>query len=214
MCGLLGGSFMETGCSAAWIGEAEKIVGVLIPATANLVTLVSTLRGNSTADLQVVQSAGSQAGADLQTLETLIAQYQKADAAGQAGLLGQIQDVMAAVESTMNGLLPALHVEDAATQAKVSAVVELVLSEIEAIASLIPAADPALVQKSAGLAPQRRLAQLSARQLPLSADRFVSSYNTTMTKRTGNAELDRTTVGLRIHAHGKLERWASVGLLK
>src|SRR3954468_12815446 len=69
-----------SGCSTDWIKQAEEIVAVLIPAAANLVTLVATLQGISVsaADLQIVQSAGTQAGADLQLMQSLIAAYQKA----------------------------------------------------------------------------------------------------------------------------------------
>jgi hypothetical protein len=206
MCGLLGGMLAWTGCSTAWISEVQKIVEVLIPATANLVTLVTTLQGSFAAeDLQTIQSVGAQSETDLQVLQTLIARYQKADVSAQSGLLAQIQYVITAVQANMNGLLPALHVKDPATQAKVSAVVGLVLSEVESIAAIIPAADSSATNAS-----------LIARQswpLSLNANRFVSSYNATMVRKTGNLDLDRATSGLRIHAHGKLERLASLGFL-
>ena len=122
---VLCGTLMWTACSTAWIGEAEQIVAALIPAAANLVTLVATLQGKnvSAADLQTIQSAGAQAGADLQLMQSLITQYQKADASAQPGLLNQIQAAMSAVQTTLNGLLPALHIKDAATQAKITAVI-------------------------------------------------------------------------------------------
>ncbi len=120
LCGML----LWTACSTAWIGEAEQIVAALIPATANLVTLAATLQGKSVsaADLQTIENAGAQAGADLQLMQSLITQYQKADAAVQPGLLNQIQAAMSAAQSSLNGLLPALHIKDAATQAKITAV--------------------------------------------------------------------------------------------
>src|ERR1700693_1641029 len=89
---VLCGTLMFTACSTTWIGEAEQIVAALIPAVANLVTLVAALQGKdvSATDLQTIQTAGAQAGADLQLMQSLITQYQKADAAAQAGLLNQI----------------------------------------------------------------------------------------------------------------------------
>ncbi|MFZ1928246.1 MAG: hypothetical protein WAU50_03865, partial [Candidatus Sulfotelmatobacter sp.] len=67
-------TLMLTACSTAWIGEAEQIVEALIPAVANLVTLVATLQGKdvTAGDLQTIQSAGAQAGADLQLMQSLI----------------------------------------------------------------------------------------------------------------------------------------------
>ena len=114
-------------------------MATLIPATANMVTLVATLQGNvSAADLQTVQNAGAQAGADLQFMQSLIAQYQKADASAQPGLLNQIQAAMTAVQSTLNGLLPALHIKDATTEAKITAVVGILLSEVQSVAAIVP----------------------------------------------------------------------------
>src|SRR5579863_9355538 len=122
-----------TACSTAWIADAEEIVAALIPAAANLITLIGALQGKSvsTADLQLIQSASTQAQTDLQLINTLITQYQQAtDAATQTSLLMQIQTAMTTVQSNLNGLLPALHITDAATQAKVTAVIGLILSEV------------------------------------------------------------------------------------
>src|ERR1700688_4371700 len=83
---LLGVTVVCTACSATWISEAEQIVTVLIPAIANVVTLVATLQGSvSATDLNTIQNASSQAEADLQLVRSLIAQYQKADAVAQPG---------------------------------------------------------------------------------------------------------------------------------
>ena len=169
---VLVGTLMLTACSTAWIGEAEQIVEALIPAVANLVTLVATLQGKdvTAADLQTMQSAGAQAGADLQLMQSLISQYQKADAAAQPGLLNQIQAAMNAVQSTLNGLLPALHIKDMATQAKITAVVGLLISEVESMAAIVP-----LVNPGATPAMMTMAAKQAKKQPPLTADEFVSS---------------------------------------
>ena len=208
---LLCGTLMWSACSTAWIGEAEQIVAALIPAVANLVTLVATLEGKnvSAADLQTIQSAGAQAEADLQLMQSLITQYQKADASAQPGLLNQIQAAMGAVQSTLNGLLPALHIKDAASQAKITAVIGILLSEVESVAAIVP-----LVNGSASPEMMTMAAKQVKKQPPLTASGFVGSYNATMTAKTGNAELDHAAAGMRIHLHGKLARWASAGLLK
>jgi hypothetical protein len=207
---LLSGTMMLMACSTAWIGQAEEIVAALIPATANIVILVATLQGNvSAADLQSVRSAGAEAGADLQSMQSLIAQYQKADAAAQPGLLNQIQSTLTAVQATLNGLLPALHIKDAATEAKITAVVGILLAEVQSVAEIVPLA-------TGGTPPAIKIAVARAARVrpPLNANEFAESYNATMSAKTGNAELDRATAGLRIHVHGKIERWASLGLLK
>jgi hypothetical protein len=204
-------TLMWTACSTAWIGEAEQIVAALIPGIANLVTLVATFSGNdvSAADLQTIQSAGAQAGADLQLMQSLITQYQKADASAQPGLLNQIQVAVSAVQASLNGLLPALHIKDAATQAKISAVVGILLSEVESVAAIVP-----LVSADTSPGMMAVAAKQVKKQPPLTASEFVRSYNATMTAKTGNTELDHAAAGMKIHLHGEVARWASAGLLK
>jgi hypothetical protein len=203
-----------TACSTAWVGQAEEIVAALIPAAANLLALVAALQGKgvSATDLQAIQSAGSQAGADLQLIQSLITQYQKADAAAQPGILNQIESAVGTAQANLNGILPALHIKDAATQAKISAVVGILVAEVQSLAAIVPLVKvgtvdaPTLAAKSA--------ARVGHPRVPLTASEFVGSYNATMTAKTGNVDLDRATAGLEIHRHGKFARWASVGMLK
>ena len=205
-----------TGCSTALVGQAEEIVSALIPAAANIVTLVAALQGKSVsaADMQTIQNAGSQAGADLQLISSLIAAYQKADATTQAGILNQIESAINAVQGNLQGLLPALHIKDTATQAKITAVIGIVLSEVESLAAILPmvktsAENPTLAAKGAA-----RVGQSQIVKAPLSASQFVDSFNATLTAKTGNAALDKATAGLEVHRHGKVARWVSGGMLK
>jgi hypothetical protein len=208
---VLCGTMIMAGCSTAWISEAEQIVAALIPAAANLVTLVAALQGKtvSAGDLQTIQNAGTQAGADLQLIQSLIAAYEKADAATKPGILNQIESAITAVQTNLQGLLPALHIEDAATQAKVTAVVGILLSEVESLAAIVP-----IVQGSQVSQMRTGMGHPVLAKAPLSANQFVASYNATMTAKTGNADLDRATAQLKIHAHWRLARWATAGVLK
>jgi len=174
------------------------------------------------ADMQTIQNAGTQAGADLQLIASLIAAYQKADAATQPGILNQIESAINAAQGSLQGLLPALHIKDAATQAKITAVIGIVLSEVESLAAILPmvktsAENPtpstssgqALAAKNAA-----RVVQPQLGKVPLSASQFVASFNATLTAKTGNADLDKATAGLEIHRHGKVARWVSGGMLR
>ena len=92
-------SITLAGCSTKWIGQAEQVVAALIPAAANIVALVAALEGKSVSatDLQTIQNAGTQAGADLQLIQSLITAYQTADATAKPGILNQIQTAINAV---------------------------------------------------------------------------------------------------------------------
>ena len=194
-------------CSTAWIAEAEQIVATLIPASANIIALVAALQGKgvSAGDLRTVQNEG----ADLQLVQSLITAYQKADAAAKPGILSQIQVAIGTVQASLQGILPALHIQDTATQTKITAVVGVLLSEVQSLAAIVPlvsANTPTLAAKGA--------VRMGQAQTPLTAREFVSSFNATLTAKTGNAELDRVSAGLRFHEHGKVARWATAGLLK
>ena len=186
-------------------------MAALIPAATNIVALVAALEGKgvSAADLQTIQAAGSQAGADLQLIQSLITAYQQADAATKPGILNQIQSAINAVQGNLQGLLPALHIKDVATQTKITAVVGILLSEVQSLAAIVP-----LVNPNASAAMMATAAAQAKKQPPLTASEFVASYNSTLTAKTGNADLDRATAGLKIHLHGKAARWASAGVLK
>lgn len=200
------------GCSTQWIAQAEAVVAALIPAATNIVALVAALQGKSVSagDLQTIQKAGAQAGADLQLVQSLIAAYQTAAETAKPGILNQIQEAIIAVQANLQELLPALHIRDAATQAKITAVVGIVLSEVQALAAIVPLVSGNATARIAA----KNAARMERTQIPLTASEFVQSYNATLTAKTGNAELDRVTAGLQIHVHGKVARWMTAGVLK
>ncbi|MGC2451041.1 MAG: hypothetical protein WA477_25580, partial [Candidatus Sulfotelmatobacter sp.] len=137
---MMSATMILAGCSTDWVQEAEQIVAVMIPGAANLVTLIAMLEGKTVTaeDLAVVQSAGTQAGSDLQLIQSLIAAYDKADATAKPGILSQIQSALNAAQANLAGLLPALHIKDAATQTKLTAVVGILLSEVQSLAAVVP----------------------------------------------------------------------------
>jgi hypothetical protein len=216
MAMLLGLSLVTSGCSSNWVDEAEQISAAMIPAAANLVTLVAALQGDSMSaqDLAIIQNAGTEAGADLQLVRSLISAYRKADASAQPGILNQIQSALNSAQGNLQGLLPALHIKDAATQAKITAVLGILISEVQALAAVVP-----LVQGSAPakLSPQRAQGSTGGSQMlsaPQSARQFVKSYNSVLTAKSGNASLDSAAHGLQIHMHSTAARLASGGVLQ
>jgi hypothetical protein len=197
---ILCGTLIWTACSTAWIAQAEEIVAALIPAAANLITLITALQGHgaSAHDLQLIESASTQAQTDLQLINTLITQYQQAtDAATQTSLVAKIQTAIASVQSDLSGLLAALHIFDAATQSKVTAVIGLILAEVQSLEAILP-----LVHSGASVA--RASAALKAGKVkpPLTAGEFRASYNTIMAAKTGNATLDGAAARFKLHGPG------------
>ena len=77
------------------------------------------------------------------------------------------------------------------------------------MAAIVP-----LVNLTASPAMMTMAVKQAKKQPPLTAEEFVSSFNASMTAKTGNPQLDHATVGLRVHLHNRFARWASAGLLK
>jgi len=198
-------------CSTAWIGDAEQIVAALVPAVSNVLALVAALQGKSVTaqDAQSIQNAAAQAGSDLQLIQSLITQYKNAETSAQPAILGQLATAIAATQENLNGILPALHIEDPATREKITAVVAIVQSEVSSLAALVP-----MIGAKASAEGDVMAMAAVKRKPPLAASEFIHSYNATITAKTGSAELDRATSGLKIHLHGRLARWATAGWLK
>lgn len=201
-------TMFATGCSTAWISQAEEIIAAVIPATTNIVTLVEALQGKSisAADLQLIQNAGTQANSDLQLISSLITAYNQAEASAQPGILNQIQTVANTVQSNLSALLPALHITDQATQAKITAIVGLVVSEVQSLIAIVPLVDP-----NASAAKVAQATRQATKNPPLTARQFILSYNDNMKAKTGNVTLDKVTSGLQIHTHSKAVRWLTLG---
>lgn len=199
---LSGAMLTTTACSTTWVTDAEQIVAALIPAAGNVIALVGALDGNgvSAADIQAVTSAGTQAQADLQLISSLITQYQSAtDATTKASLLTKIQAAITATQANLSGILPALHISDPATQAKVSAVIGLILSEVQSLAAVVP-----LVSAAASLSEKASATKALKVKPPLSAAAFTKSFNATISAKTGNVVLDKATAAAKIKARFKL----------
>ena len=186
-----------SGCATNWVATARGIVGVLIPAATNLVTLVAAVQGKSvtSSEMALVQNAGIEASADLQLIQAFLAAYEAADETGKKGILNEIQNVILALEGNLQGVIAGLHIKDAAVQSKVTAVAGILLAEVKSLAAIVP-----VIQGQGTGSRGTVLPRISMRgKAPLSSREFVKSYNSVLQAPSGNAELDRVTAGLQIH---------------
>lgn len=137
---LLGLPLMLAGCTTAWTGEATNIIKLLVPAIESALAIMAAFGvGLAPNVLQSVQSWASQATADLNQVATLIEQYNTAEAGAKPGLLTEIQTILSTVTANLQSLLPSIHVTDANTQAKVTAIITLISDEMTALIGLVPA---------------------------------------------------------------------------
>lgn len=188
-------TMMGATCNTSWISQAEEIVAALVPAAANVLALVAAFEGKTISgpDLLLIQNAGQEAQKDLQQISALIQAYQSAEAGAKPGILSQITTIANLVQQNLTAVLPALHIKDAATFTKITAVIGIVISEVQSLAAIIPivtgASSPAALAIAIKQAPKTA---------PLSGKDFRNSFNAVMHARTGSALVDNAAAGLKI----------------
>lgn len=116
--------------STNWERVAINTLAVVGPL---LSTLVALTAGAPAAAL--VSKIVATAQADLQTVAGLVTSVQAGTATGAAA---QLQNLLAGVKANLSALLTAADIKDADTQAKVSAIVNTVIEEIDAILGELP----------------------------------------------------------------------------
>lgn len=128
------------GCSLTWVSEATNIIQLLVPAISSILSILTAFgAGISPNAMADINNWAQQATTGLETVGTLITQYNTAEAAAQPGILIEIQTALSVVVNNLATVLPELHITDAATQAKVVAIMQAVQSEITALMNVIPA---------------------------------------------------------------------------
>lgn len=170
------------GCSISWIDETTSLLPVIASAVAAFVGLLAAFGTKVPADLlKKVQMWQLELTNYFATLKDLIAQYQASTPGTQQdGILAEIQDVTQIMVNNLQALLPEFHVFDPATQAKVSAVANALLVQIEALAAIIPAVQG-----------QVKIQQVAnAGKLPMNAQQFASHFNQILMHGTGDDAVD------------------------
>src|SRR5436190_12258898 len=127
-----------TGCSPQWINVAVQDLPVLTQMALNIATLVSTLASGkqaSVADVAVIQNISAQASRDLNLLQTLYNEYK---ANPSSATLQKIQNVISDLNQNLPALLQAAHISNPTLSARITAAVNLILSAVNSVASLMP----------------------------------------------------------------------------
>lgn len=135
-----------TGCSAQWINIALQDLPVLTQMALNIASLVSTLASGqaSSADVAVIQNISAQASRNLNLLQNLYGEYKSNP---NSTTLQKIQNVISDLNQNLPALLESAHIANATLSARITAAVNLILTTVNAFASLMPHAGPATSQK-------------------------------------------------------------------
>jgi len=133
-----------------------------------LATLSAVGVGLSGSVQSSINNWGAQAQASLLEIKSLVDKYNSADASAKSGILVEIQTVLGVVTANLKAILPDIHVADAATQAKITAVVNLVADEFAALLNILPVVQGEIADHAEA---KRLVAQLRT------AGEFRSDYN-------------------------------------
>jgi len=176
-----------TACSTSWVTEAIAITNAILPVAVNVIQLVTALQGTATSsnDAALAQKWANIVTSDLATLKTLLDQYNAASASAKPGILNQIEAALGVTQSDLGTLLPALHISNPQTVAKITAIVGLVSAEIQSIAALVQAAQGKTSAWHRLSAPR-----------PMTAKEFKSAYKTLVKTPSGFEPLDSATGAL------------------
>lgn len=180
--------FITAACSTAWVPKAIAIIDAVVPAVTNILQLVGAFSGKElpAGDYQVVQQFADEAKTDLSTVKALIDEYQAAPDSGKPAVLAKISAALNAASANLNKILPALHIKNAALQSKVTAIVGLVIVQVDVLAAIIPAATS-----------QAKLAKAVVKVK--SAKQFKADFNKTMTAPASDPTVDGVASSLTIH---------------
>lgn len=165
------------GCTPQWINVAVQDLPVLTQMALNIATLVSTLASGkqaSAADVAVIQNISAQASRDLNLLQSLYSEYK---ANPNNTTLQKIQNVIADVNQNLPALLQAAHISNPTLAARVTAAVNLIVSTVNSVASLMPQSSAATARK------------LSAQPL-IHAKDLKKQWNLQVCSPTGNSAMD------------------------
>ncbi|PYV75653.1 MAG: hypothetical protein DMG96_16520 [Acidobacteria bacterium] len=113
----------------------------------NIATLVSTLASGkqaSAADVAVIQNISSQASRDLNLLQTLYNEYK---ANPSSATLQKIQNVISDINQSLPALLQAALISNPTLSGRITDAVNLILSTVNSVASLMPHSSAATSRK-------------------------------------------------------------------
>jgi hypothetical protein len=169
-------------CSCNWVDEVSSIIPVVGAAATAFIGLLTAFGAKVSPDLlSKVTSWQQQLQSDLKELSSLINQYDSADPGpAKDSILSDIETAANVIVSNFSAILPDLHVDNPSTQAKITAVANAILVQLQSIAALIPVAK--------GQAKIQAVA--NAGKLAMNAQQFTTHFNQILTHATGDPATD------------------------
>jgi hypothetical protein len=141
-------ALVVSGCNVAqWITVAENDLPVILQIVVSILNIVDVRA------VPAAQAAGVQAQTDLALAQQLVVQYKAGD---KGTTLSEVNSALIAVNTDVAAILSAIHINNPAKQAAITAGIGVALSTLLAIESLIPVASGAKAASSAVKPPSAR----------------------------------------------------------
>lgn len=178
---------MCVGCS---VSQFEAYLNAIAPAVLDVLQIISVFNGKA-----VNTALPAKIDADVKGIETLYADYEKADATGKTGLQNEINAAFTVLNSDLSVVFQMAQISDPKVQSKIIVLVGLIQSGVMLAEALVN--PPTTV---------------SANPTKLSPGELVASFNATLKTKTGNAKVDAATAKMHnLHVHGGLVRALTLG---
>lgn len=177
------------GCGlATWLADANSILPVIANSVVSLLSLIALIRGGavSAAEADTVTTWATSAENAITAIQTMVEDYQQQ---ASTTLLGDIQAAVKAFTDDATKFLSALHVVDPASQAKIEDIVQLILSQVQAWATVIPAltATSTTAVNAARVFVRATTVQLT---VPLTKKAYKQAFDQILSTPSGSAEVD------------------------
>lgn len=142
VCTILSFTLIVAGCSTSWISTALADLPVITQVALNIASIVAAAQGKGQASPTVtnqVQTIAGQVKSDLTLVQSLITTYQSATSTQKPAVVQKIAAALADVQSNLNAILTAVHINDTDLQATIVTAVGVAVATVASIASLLPA---------------------------------------------------------------------------
>ena len=186
------------GCSfsPAWLTTIDSVLTAGAPALINILNIISIAKGqplNTTLAAKITFDAAQ--------IKTLGAAFESASAAAAPIACAQLQAAISVYSADQAQIFAMTPGVDPATQVKIQSLSALISGTVTLILSLIPSCQAAATMRDS----------LAKTAVPVPLRQFVSSYNSLLVVKTGNAAVDLYTAKHKVHVHSKMVRVLSFG---
>lgn len=177
------------GCTSS---EFTTDLDLIAPAVINVLEIIALFKGTP-----IDTSIPTKISADVAAIEKLYNDFQAATAGQKPSVQTELNAAFAVLNTDIGTVLNLTQVSDLATQAKLVALVGLIETSIQIAEAFVTPT-----------------AAVSTTKYKLTDKQLISSYNSTLTSRTGYKSIDDYTQSHQLHIHGSLIRHLTFGVAK